>query len=275
MCEQSRARYLRWTGRAIMGGVGLAAAGYAAYAGVAWLRYGHVAPPDPDAADPLLNRFMPTYAVVERHHLRIAAPASITLAAAKEQDLMGIPLVRGIFRVRELVLRSAPQTQQLPKELLSQVLSLGWGVLAELPGREIVVGSVTRPWEANVVFRALPPDGFAGFAEPGYVKIVWSLRTDPISADHCVFRTETRAIATDSASHARFRRYWAFASPGVALIRRLSLGPLRAEAERRAHVAAGSSASTLPTAATSRSIAAPTSSTASMVTSSQKVPTAP
>jgi hypothetical protein len=52
-----------------------------------------------------------------------------------------------------------------------------------------------------------------------------------------MFRTETRALATDATARARFRRYWAFASPGIALIRRLSLRPLRAEAERRARTA--------------------------------------
>jgi hypothetical protein len=44
-------------------------------------------------------------------------------------------------------------------------------VLADVPEREVVVGAVTKPWEANVTFRALPPDQFAGFAEPGFVKI--------------------------------------------------------------------------------------------------------
>jgi hypothetical protein len=56
--------------------------------------------------------------------------------------------------------------------------SLGWGVLAEVPGGEIVMGAVTKPWTANPVFRALPPDAFATFDEPDYVKIVWTLRAD-------------------------------------------------------------------------------------------------
>jgi hypothetical protein len=107
-------------------------------------------------------------------------------------------------------------------------------VLAEVPDREIVVGAVTRPWEANVVFRALPPEEFAAFSEPGFVKIVWTLRADPVDDLTSVFRTETRAVATDAAARTRFRRYWAFASPGIALIRRLSLRPLKRDAERRA-----------------------------------------
>ena len=58
--------------------------------------------------------------------------------------------------------------------------AMGWGVLAEIPGREIVMGAVTQPWEADVVFRPLPSAEFAAFAEPGFVKIVWTLRADPV-----------------------------------------------------------------------------------------------
>jgi hypothetical protein len=83
----------------------------------------------------------------------------------------------------------------------------------------------------------LPPERFAAFAEPEYVKIAWTLRADPVADGSSIFRTETRAIATDSAARARFRRYWAFASPGIAVIRLLSLQPLRREAERRARTA--------------------------------------
>ena len=67
-----------------------------------------------------------------------------------------------------------------------------------------------------------------------YVKIVWTLRADAIGADASIFRTETRAIATDATARAKFRRYWSFLSPGIILIRWASLSPLKAEAERRA-----------------------------------------
>ena len=49
---------------------------------------------------------------------------------------------------------------------LTRMRSIGWGVLAEVPGREIVMGAVTRPWMADVVFRPLPPEEFASFQEP-------------------------------------------------------------------------------------------------------------
>jgi hypothetical protein len=86
------------------------------------------------------------------------------------------------------------------------------------------------------LFRGVPPDRFAAFAEPDYVKIAWSLRADAAGPRDSVFRTETRAIATDASARAKFRRYWSFVSPGVALIRRMSLCPLKADAERRARL---------------------------------------
>jgi hypothetical protein len=94
------------------------------------------------------------------------------------------------------------------------------------------MGAVTRPWEANPVFRPVPPDQFPAFAEPGYVKIVWTLRADPTSPYGSIFRTETRALATDAGARARFRVYWSLLSPGIYLIRWLSLGPVKATAER-------------------------------------------
>jgi hypothetical protein len=220
--------------RLLAGGAGIAAGVYAAHAGMAWHRYGQPRRPGPGEEDELLDRFMPDYDVVERHQVRVAAPGAVTFAAAREQDLLQSPLVRAIYKARELVLRAEPEDRQLPRGLLAWALALGWGVLAEAPGREIVGGAVTRPWEANVTFRALPPGEFAAFREPGYVKIVWTLRADPIGEGESWFRTETRSVATDAASRARFRRYWAFASPGISMIRRLSLGPLKREAERRA-----------------------------------------
>jgi hypothetical protein len=39
------------------------------------------------------------------------------------------------------------------------------------------------------------------------------------------------------AARAKFRRYWAVVSPGVGLIRRMMLEPVKREAERRAAAA--------------------------------------
>ena len=219
--------------RGLLAGAGLAVSVYGVIAAVAWYRYGRPSIPDAHERDALLDQFMPVYDVVERHHITVAAPAALTLAAAKEQDLNGSAIVRAIFNAREAVMGATPPAREQPRGLIAAVQSLGWGVLADVPGQEMVMGAVTRPWEANVTFRALPPEEFASFSEPGFVKIAWTLRADPVGERASVFRTETRVIATDATARARFRRYWAFASPGITLIRQLSLRPVRRDAEGR------------------------------------------
>jgi hypothetical protein len=49
-----------------------------------------------------------------------------------------------------------------------------------------------------------------------------------------MFRSETRAIATDPESRERFRRYWSLVAPGVWLIRRLSAVPMARQAAQQA-----------------------------------------
>jgi hypothetical protein len=176
---------------------------------------------------------MPNYEVVERHHIQIAAPADVTLKAATEAQIENCPLIRAIFRGREFILGSRPDDTTRPYGLLAEVQSFGWRVLAELPGREFVVGAVTKPWEANPVFRGLAADEFTTFQEPGYVKIAWTLRADAVGNSTSVFQTETRAVATDAEARKKFRRYWSLLSPGIIAIRRVMLPAVKMEAERR------------------------------------------
>ena len=229
-----RLRGIRVAARLVATGVGVAAAGYAGLVAHSWYRYGSPRPPVNDDADALLDRFMPAYEVVERHRVRVRASAPITLAAAREQDLLASPVIRAIFRARAVALGSRPDERARPRPLIPQMLSLGWGILMDVPDREIVMGAVTKPWEPNPRFHAIGPERFAEFNDPEYVKIVWSLRADPLGTDESMFRTETRAVATDDFGRLKFRRYWALVSPGVALIRQASLAPLKADAERRA-----------------------------------------
>ena len=226
--------YIRTSARWCSIGAAVMAAAYAGYVSVAWFRYGHAADATPDERDQRLDEFMPIYDVVERHHIRVRAPSATTFAAASELDLMESRIARAIFKGRELILGSEPDTVARPRGVLAFTRSIGWGVLAQVPDREIIMGAVTQPWEANVVLRPLPPSEFAAFNDPGFVKIAWTLRADAVTATESVFRTETRVIATDDTARRKFRRYWALLSPGIIVIRWSTLEPLKKEAERRA-----------------------------------------
>lgn len=206
------------------------AAGYAAYVATTFLRYGR---PSGGSTDALLDKFIPHYDVVDRHDVHVDAPAAETFAAAKEMEFESSAIVRAIFKAREVLLRSKPIAEARPKGLAEATRAMGWGLLEEVADRELVMGAVTKPWEANPVFRALPPAEFAAFSEPDYVKIAWTLRADPLPGGGSRFLSETRAVATDAGARKKFRLYWSFLSPGIRLIRSAMLPSLHAAADRK------------------------------------------
>ena len=178
-------QFARITAKSLATLIGLAAASYASFAVVTWLRYGKPAQSDGESPDPLLDIFMPDYEVVDRHEIQIAAPPAVALSTASEIDLERYALIRGIFKGRELIFHSKPRNAVRPHGFLAEMKSLGWGLLAELPVREIVMGGATKPWEPSPIFRALPPDEFTNFHEPGYVKIAIVNRVDLRFAPTC------------------------------------------------------------------------------------------
>ena len=124
---------------------------YGTYSAITWARYGHVRP-DRHPHDELLQRFIPAPEIDEYHHINVCAPVAITFAAAKDMDLQTSPIAKIIFRLREMPARLSgepfPPTE--PSGIVDQTLALGWGVLAEVPDREIVVGAYTQPWHQQV-----------------------------------------------------------------------------------------------------------------------------
>ncbi len=232
----STGRVLRRAAQTAASALGIGAATYAGVAAVTWFRFGQVTRSRKSESASMLDQFMPTYEVMERHKVSVKAPCSVTLDAARELDLLDSPVIRGIFRAREVFLGSQADASFARRGLLAQMQAIGWRVLAEDPNHEIVAGAATQPWIADPIFRPIPADAFRAFCERDNVKIVWNLRVEPEGEGRSIFHTETRALSTDEASRKRFRTYWAWVMPGVWLIRSLSLGPLKKEAERRYRV---------------------------------------
>ncbi len=212
-------------------GAGLAA--FAGYYAVKWARYGK-ADPGRHPGDTLVDQFIPNPEVDEYHSLDIAAPAPVVLEAAKAMDLQSAPLIKAIFFLRAVpsLLRGEPFRPEGSRGILEETLAQGFGVLAEDAGREIVIGAYCRPWLADVEFRPLPPEEFASFDEPGFVKIAVSLAAEPLGADSSRFVTRTRAVATDAEARRKFRRYWSRMSAGIILIRWFFLPLLKRQVER-------------------------------------------
>jgi hypothetical protein len=214
-------------------GAGLAA--FAGYYAVKWARYGKV-DPESHPRDILLDQFIPHPEVDEYHSIDIAGPAPTTLEAAKRMDLQSALLIKAIFFLRAIpsLLRGEPFRPEGSRGILDETLAQGFGVLAEDVDREIVIGAYCQPWRVDVEFRPLPPEEFAPFDEPGFVKIAVSLAAEPLGADCSRFVTRTRAVATDAEARRKFRRYWSRMSAGIILIRWFFLPLLKRQVERQA-----------------------------------------
>jgi hypothetical protein len=186
----------------------------------------------------LLDGFIPNPALRRRHQTTVRAPAAFVLETARKFDLRSTPLVRGIFRLRAIILGAKARGPDWSRGFMEEMLQIGWGILAEEKDRWVAMGTVCEPWQADVVMRPLPPERFAAYTEPGQVKIVWTMEADPLDEARCRFSTETRAVGTDAEAQARFRRYYRIFGVGMMLVRALLLPAVRREAERqwRAHL---------------------------------------
>jgi hypothetical protein len=181
----------------------------------------------------LLDQFIPKFDVRTRHQITIHAPAEMVFDTARDFDMESIFVIRAIFWLRSLVLGAKMQRARRSTGLVTEMLDLGWGRLAEEPNRFFVAGAACQPWQADVAFSPVPPDQFPTFAQGDRVKIAWSLETETLGPALTRFTAETRAVATDDAARTKFRRYWVIFGIGALMIRRLLLAALRQRAERR------------------------------------------
>lgn len=190
----------------------------------------------PESSGSLIDAYLPSFQVREYHETRVRAEPAAAYAAFLSLDLNRSRFVRLLFAIRTLpsrVLARGPRSKTPPRSFLEDALAVGWRVLAEEPGREIVVGAVTQPWAPVVRFRGLPGAEFLSFGEPGFTKIAWNFAVRPEGPGWTRISTETRVAATDPVSQRRFRRYWLLVRAGVRLIRIISLRMLRRDLEAR------------------------------------------
>lgn len=182
---------------------------------------------------PLLDRFIPHPDISERFEITIDAPAELVMDVAVNFDMQSPPLVKAIFRLREVIMQSGRDAARQPRGMLEETKALGWGILDEQPGRFVICGAKCQPWLTDVRFSSIAPDAFATYAEPDQVKIAWTLEATELGATSTRFAQETRAVATDEASRTKFRRYWRWARFGIVAIRVLLLPAVRRAAEQR------------------------------------------
>ncbi len=174
---------------------------------------------------------MPATDVRERFERRIEAPPGMVMQAAYDFDMQSIFLIWLIVRIRKFILGGTPDERE-PMGIVEETRRLGWGTLAEEPGKLLICGARCQPWFGDVIFTPIPADEFVAYNEPDQVKIVWSLEATEVQPNTTLFVHEVRALATDAGAKKKFGRYWRWARFGIIAIRILLLPAIRRKAER-------------------------------------------
>jgi hypothetical protein len=129
------------------------------------------------------------YDVTETHAVVVGADTGLTWQAVRRSDLSRSAVIRVLLEMRSLpnrlqgFLTGRPSETSLPPLTLEDMERAGFLLLGEWPGHEIVFGTVAQPWKAVTGGEPAPqvePGRFAAFDTPGYVKVAFNIRVEPL-----------------------------------------------------------------------------------------------
>ncbi len=184
-----------------------------------------------------LDVIMPRYQFHERHTLAVAADPRAADCAIRTVTAHEIRFYRALTAIRRLGRRGPESLLDAPAgaSMLTLATRTGFHVLADEPGREIVLGvalpvSDSAQQSARAAVRAHGKRPYLIDVE-GYATAVLNFRVTTDGNGGSLVSTETRVFAPDAATRRRFARYWRMILPGSALIRREWLAAIRRRAE--------------------------------------------
>jgi hypothetical protein len=166
----------------------------------------------------LIDQAMPAYDRRELHRRTIDAPPDAVWDAVHGLTGDQLRLMRLLVGMRTLGRRR----ENGGGTVLEGFRRMGFRVIAEDPGRELVIAGIGRFWEPSGGLRRVEgAEQFAAFDEPGYAKVAFNFVLEDGELS-----TETRIAGTDDRARRRFRLYWLLIRPGSGLIRREWLGAI-------------------------------------------------
>ena len=181
-----------------------------------------------------LDEIIPAYQFSEHHEIRVHASPQKVYEAVWAVTAEEIRLFRTLTWIRAPRLGDSGRESILnapeKKPILEVATSSGFMLLADQPGREVVVGTIVVA-PAHPRGRLAGPEDYAALDKPGYAKAVMNFRIEEQDGGWTRLTTETRVWATDASARRRFAAYWRTIYPGSALIRRMWLRAIRDRAE--------------------------------------------
>ena len=129
-------------------------------------------------------------------------------------------LVRGLFALRGLTGRRG---EEGGPRVAIDALPPGFVVLEDVPGVGVTIGAIGRFWRPEVELAATTAEAFAGFAAPGWAKLVVQARFEATGAGRTRVTVELRVRATDAGAREALRAYLRVIGPFSRMIRHEAL----------------------------------------------------
>jgi hypothetical protein len=179
----------------------------------------------------LLDDFASRPDFSELHRVEIDAPSDAVWRALWTADLDAAGIVKTLLLLRSLpgLLRRPSGAMGRRWRLTLPVLlgSPGFGLLAEEPGREVVMGIAGRFWRPAGGVLPFERRRFLGPLPALTARAVTSFALEELGPGRTRLSTETRVVCADAAARRRFRAYWLVIRPWSGLIRILWLRAVR------------------------------------------------
>jgi hypothetical protein len=170
----------------------------------------------------LIDRFVADPDFSERHSIEVAGTAADAYRALWSADLVSSRIVGALLRLRSLpsALLGRETARRTPSSLtLRDAIGDRFGLLAEVPGHEVVVGVAGRFWRPTGNVEPFQRELFDEPLPRGLAKAVWNFAVEAASGHPVRVTTETRVECADRASRIKFAAYWALIRPFSGLIR--------------------------------------------------------
>jgi len=189
-----------------------------------------------------LDVFMPIYQFDEQYEIPVHATADRIYRAVLDVSADEVPFYRTLAWIRR-GMTSGPESMLNPPDgvpLVTVATRTSFVKLADVPGKELVIGTVVIAPPGVLLALASDPSSFTALDQPGFAKAAIAFLITPQADGWALLRTDTRVWATDPESCDRFARYWRVIAPGSAITRLMWLRAIKVRAEAPDPADAGS-----------------------------------
>ncbi len=173
----------------------------------------------------LLDGCLPSFDVREYHEVEVDAAAERAYEAVRTTNLARSRTVRLLFALRGL---------PAGRFHVDDFRAIGFELLAEADGAEVVFGGIGRPWSPMGGMIETTPETFTDFRRRDFAKMAANFRVESLGPARSLVSTETRVQCTDDHSRRAFARYWLLIGPFSGYIRARMLDTIKREAEATA-----------------------------------------